>query len=143
MKKILILLMVLLALLFAFVGCTGDKADDETTETTSDIWGDDEWWLTEPSSDNVDNSALDNQNQQNSNDFNNNSNNDYTNNQQIVIRIIEMINGGNIICINSNVGILNLVYKYKFCGLPNGVNIPPKFAAIFCIINVKAIYFSL
>lgn len=82
MKKILILMMVLLAMLFAFVGCSDDKADDETTETTSDIWGDDEWWLTEPSSDNVDNSVQDNQNQQSNDNFNNNSNNDYTNNQQ-------------------------------------------------------------
>ena len=56
---------------------------------------------------------------------------------------IETIKGGNIIPINSSVGILKNEYKYKFCGLPNGVNIPPKLAAIFCIINVKAIYFSL
>ena len=34
-------------------------------------------------------------------------------------------------------------YKNKFCGLPKGVNIPPRFAATFCIINVNAIYFSL
>ena len=44
---------------------------------------------------------------------------------------------------NSPVGILNLVYRYKFCGLPNGVSIPPKLAAIFCIIKVNAIYFCL
>ena len=44
---------------------------------------------------------------------------------------------------NSIKGILNFVYKYKFCGLPNGVNIPPKFAAIFCIIKVNAICFFL
>ena len=42
---------------------------------------------------------------------------------------------------NAPVGIVNLVYKYKFCGFPNGVSMPPKFAAIFCMINVNAIYF--
>ncbi len=83
MKKFLVLIMVLLAMIFAFVGCSDNKNDEEDTETTSDIWGDDEWWVTEPSSDNTDNSAQDNQNQQN-NDFtdDNNTNNDFTNNQQ-------------------------------------------------------------
>lgn len=83
MKKFLILMMVLLAMIFAFVGCSDNKNDEESTETTSDIWGDDEWWLNEPSSDNADNSVQDNQNQQN-NDFtdDNNANNDFTNNQQ-------------------------------------------------------------
>lgn len=38
---------------------------------------------------------------------------------------------------------VNFVYKYKFCGLPNGVSIPPRFAAIFCIIKVNVIYFCL
>ena len=32
-------------------------------------------------------------------------------------------------------------YKYRFCGLPNGVSIPPRFAASVCIVKVKAIYF--
>ena len=44
---------------------------------------------------------------------------------------------------NSRFGISYFEYRYRFCGLPNGVSIPPKFAAIFCIINVTAIYFSL
>ena len=100
MKKILILMMVLLAMLFAFVGCSGDKADDETTEPTSDIWGDDEWWLTEQSSDNVDNSVQDNQNQQSNDNFNNNSNNDYTNNQQN--NVVTPNNGNNNNQSNSN-----------------------------------------
>ena len=100
MKKILILMMVLLAMLFAFVGCSGDKADDETTEPTSDIWGDDEWWLTEQSSDNVDNSVQDNQNQQSNDNFNNNSNNDNTNNQQN--NVVTPNNGNNNNQSNSN-----------------------------------------
>ena len=44
------------------------------------------------------------------------------------------------VAMNASVGMLNLLYKYKFCGLPKGVNMPPKFAAIFCIIKVNAIY---
>ena len=62
--------------------------------------------------------------------------------QQSVINAIDIINGGNIIPINSIVGILNLVNRYRFCGFPKGVNIPPRFAAMFCIMNVKHIYFS-
>lgn len=75
--------MVLLAMIFAFVGCSDNKNDEEDTETTSDIWGDDEWWVTEPSSDNADSSAQDDQNQQN-NDFTNDNNsiNNNTNGQQ-------------------------------------------------------------
>ena len=45
------------------------------------------------------------------------------------------------VAVNSPVGILNLVYRYKFCGFPNGVSIPPRFAAIFCMIKVNAMYF--
>ena len=56
--------------------------------------------------------------------------------------INEIKNGKNIIFTNSAFGILNTEYKYKFCGFPKGVSIPPRFAAIFCIINVNAIYFS-
>ena len=44
---------------------------------------------------------------------------------------------------NSRLGISNLVYRYRFWGLPKGVNIPPRFAAMFCMIKVKAIYFCL
>ena len=55
----------------------------------------------------------------------------------------EIRNGGNIIMVNSPVAMLNFVYKYKFWGLPKGVSIPPKFAAMFCIIKVNAIYFCL
>lgn len=83
MKKFLILIMVLVALIFALAGCSDSKAEGEDTETTSDIWGDDEWWVTEPSSDNADSSAQDDQNQQN-NDFTNDNNsiNNNTNGQQ-------------------------------------------------------------
>ena len=56
---------------------------------------------------------------------------------------IDKINGGAIIFINSRSGISNVEYRYRFCGFPNGVSIPPKFAAIFCIINVNAIYFCI
>ena len=62
--------------------------------------------------------------------------------QQRVINATEIKNGGSIIKVNSPVGIANFVYKYKFCGLPNGVSIPPRFAAMFCIMKVNAIYFS-
>ena len=66
-----------------------------------------------------------------------------TNTQQHnVIKAIEIIKGRNIIFINSSVGILNFEYKKRFCGFPKGVSIPPRFAAMFCIIKVKAIYFS-
>ena len=44
---------------------------------------------------------------------------------------------------NSAVGMPYFVYRYKFCGLPNGVSMPPRFAAIFCIINVNGRYFFL
>lgn len=83
MKKFLILIMVLVALIFALAGCSDSKAEGEDTETTSDIWGDDEWWVTEPSSDNADSSAQNDQNQQN-NDFTNDNNsiNNNTNGQQ-------------------------------------------------------------
>ena len=50
--------------------------------------------------------------------------------------------GGSIIRQNSPVGMLKNEYKYKFCGLPKGVSIPPKFAEIFCKINRYAICFS-
>ena len=40
-------------------------------------------------------------------------------------------------------GISNFVYRYRFCGLPNGVSMPPRFAAMFCITNVNAMYFCL
>ena len=63
--------------------------------------------------------------------------------QQRVISATEMANGGSIVSINSPVGILNFVYKYRFCGLPNGVSIPPRLAAMFCIIKVNAMYFFL
>ena len=61
--------------------------------------------------------------------------------QHTVISTTASINGGAIIDINSRFGILNAEYKYRFCGLPNGVSIPPRFAAMFCIMNVNAIYF--
>ena len=60
--------------------------------------------------------------------------------QQIVIAATESKNGGAIIFINSKSSIWYFVYRYRFCGFPNGVSIPPKLAAIFCIINVNAIY---
>ena len=60
--------------------------------------------------------------------------------QHKVISNTAITNGGAIIAINSKVGMLNLVYKYRFCGFPKGVSIPPKLAAIFCIIKVNAIY---
>ena len=65
------------------------------------------------------------------------------NRQQTVIIIIEITKGGNIILKNSVFEMLNFVYKYKFCGLPKGVSIPPRFAAMFCIIKVNAIYLFL
>ena len=52
-------------------------------------------------------------------------------------------NGKAKIAINSPLGMLNFEYKKRFCGFPNGVSIPPKFAAMFCIINVNAMYFFL
>ena len=61
--------------------------------------------------------------------------------QQSTMASTENANGGSIISINSPVGILNFPYRYKFCGLPNGVSMPPRFAAIFCMINVNGIYF--
>lgn len=83
MKKYIVLLMVLLALIFAFVGCSKDNNEPEVPETTSDIWGDDDWWQQEPATDNPDNTQ-DNQNQQTElpSVDNNNSNNGNFNNQQ-------------------------------------------------------------
>ena len=96
MKKFLILIMVLVALIFALAGCSDSKTEGEDTETTSDIWGDDEWWVTEPSSDNADSSAQDDQNQQN-NDFTNDNNsiNNNTNGQQNNNNTITPDNGNN------------------------------------------------
>ena len=75
--------MVLLALILAFVGCSKDNNEPETPETTTDIWGDDEWWLTEPSSDDSANDTDDNQSQQNQiPSIDNNNNNGNFNNQQ-------------------------------------------------------------
>lgn len=89
MKKILILFLVLVALLFAFVGCSKDNDDEATTESTTDIWGDDSWWQNEPSSDAFNEESQSNQDIQNTNpvaDNNNNNNNynndNYFNNQQ-------------------------------------------------------------
>ncbi|MBQ4573041.1 MAG: hypothetical protein IJA80_07170 [Clostridia bacterium] len=84
MKKYIVLLMVLLALIFAFVGCSKDNNEPETPETTSDIWGDDDWWQQEPATDDS-NNMQDNQNQQTelpTVDNNNNGNNGNSNNQQ-------------------------------------------------------------
>ncbi len=94
MKKFLVLLMVLLALIFAFVGCSKDDNPEtpETPETTSDIWGDDDWWQ-ESTIENFDENIQDNQNQDtltpsvdNNVDFNNQQTTtptfpDYNNNQ--------------------------------------------------------------
>ena len=44
---------------------------------------------------------------------------------------------------NSPSGMLNFEYRYRFCGLPNGVSIPPRFAAIVWSINTYAMYFFL
>ncbi len=85
MKKYIVLLMVLLALIVAFVGCSKDNNEPENPESTSDIWGDDEWWITEPSSDNTINGTDDNQNQQTDVPTANNSNNGNVNNQQSTI----------------------------------------------------------
>lgn len=84
MKKYIVLLMVLLALIFAFVGCSKDNNESETPESTTDIWGDDDWWQQEPATDDL-NSMQDNQNQQTelpTVDNNNNGNNGNSNNQQ-------------------------------------------------------------
>lgn len=85
MKKYIVLLMVLLSLVFVFVGCSKDKNEPETPETSSDIWSDDEGWVTAPPSDDSLNGVEDNQSQQNqlpSVDDNNNTNNGNFNNQQ-------------------------------------------------------------
>ena len=86
MKKYIVLLMVLLSLVFAFVGCSKDKNEPETPETSSDIWSDDEGWVTAPPSDDSLNDVEDTQSQQNQlpsvDDNNNNINNGGFNNQQ-------------------------------------------------------------
>ena len=48
------------------------------------------------------------------------------------------MNVGAMILMNSRFGISNFVYKYRFCGFPNGVSIPPRFAAMFCMIKTYA-----
>ena len=63
--------------------------------------------------------------------------------QQAVIKITDATKGSSIIFMNSPVGMAYLLYRYKFWGFPKGVSMPPKFAAIFCIINVNAMYFVL
>ena len=63
--------------------------------------------------------------------------------QHMVIITTARINGGAMISINSRFGMANLVYRYKFWGLPKGVSIPPRLAAIFCMIKVNAMYFPL
>ena len=62
--------------------------------------------------------------------------------QHKVISATEIAKGGSMIATNSPLGMLNFVYKNRFCGFPNGVSMPPKFAAIFCMIKVNAMYFS-
>ena len=39
---------------------------------------------------------------------------------------------------NSPVGIKYRLYKYRFWGLPKGVSMPPRLAAMFCKINTVA-----
>ena len=76
MKKILVLTVVLLAMLFAFVGCSLDKADGENNQTTSDVLNND--LISEPTSENSDENVQNNQNQQsivNSDNANNQQNN--------------------------------------------------------------------
>ena len=71
------------------------------------------------------------------------SGSDLTNRQHTVMSSIDTRNGGSMMRRNSAVGMPNFVYRYRFCGLPNGISMPPRFAAIFCIINVNGRYFSL
>ena len=59
--------------------------------------------------------------------------------QHTVIRNTATQKGISMIAIKRPVGILNLEYRYRFWGLPKGVSIPPRFAAMFCIIKVNAI----
>ena len=49
------------------------------------------------------------------------------------IKINETSVGRNIIFKKVRIVICDIENKYKFCGLPSGVNILPKFAAIVCI----------
>lgn len=81
MKRYIVILMVILALMLAFMGCSKDDNEPETPETTSDIWGDDEWWLTEPSSDNSSSDIQDNQSQHSENPTVDNNSNNYDNQQ--------------------------------------------------------------
>ncbi len=83
MKKFLVLLMVLLALVFAFVGCSKNDNPDtpDNPETTSDIWGDDDWWQ-ESTTDNTDVNVQEDQNQDvQLPTVDNNNNVDYNNQQ--------------------------------------------------------------
>ena len=43
---------------------------------------------------------------------------------------------------NSTSGISKWPYRYRFCGFPNGVSIPPRLAAMFCRMNRGAIWDS-
>lgn len=78
MKKIIIFSVVILALLFAFAGCSKDNSDEATTESTYP-WENDNWQQTELPSDNYNDSTL-NQNSQNENQSANNNSNNFTGN---------------------------------------------------------------
>ena len=56
-----------------------------------------------------------------------------------MISVTDSRNGGAMIRRNSALPMPNLVYRYRFCGLPNGVSIPPRLAAMFCMMKVNDI----
>lgn len=118
MKKFLVLLMVIIALVFAFAGCSKDNDEPKNPETTSDIWGDDEWWQQEPSSDNFNNEDLTDQNSQNElpSVNNNNSNNSDFNNQQSTPVIPDYNNNQNN---NDNIGNNNSSSGGTSSSIPN------------------------
>lgn len=87
MKKIYLLLVLILSLLLVFVGCSKDaeKENEPETESTSDIWGDDNWWETESSTEYSDNGTINNQElPSDDSSMNNDSNFNNQQNSQVV-----------------------------------------------------------
>ena len=58
--------------------------------------------------------------------------------QQRAIIAPDTRNGGSIMAKNSGSRTSYFAYRYRFCGLPNGVSIPPRLAEKFCMIKRNA-----